>query len=748
MATNEFKTPLLERNKGEGPTMSYHEYARSPARIKELALESKATSGVFIADSTGLIRLLSGISLKRNANREYDHAWVNISNTDFAPAMAGKPLLKTFLDMKPHADLPEGAMTGTPVPADILAGAMQGENVHLFGMSMSHPAEGEKSWIEGHSTDAATLDALEADYGAAAKGWAQSIAHAHQYRGAISAVYRRLVEAQGNALQEALGRHYSIMDLHLDEPLMHLVPMTKTSHPEDYRAYRAKLGPYGVAPAPPVHHAPVAGGGGGIDASALAEAMLSQAEKEERKKLAEGSIMLRGVNVGGTIDEATGVVSDVALPTETEAFKDVCKSTSASEMTAALKRILDTINRERVAGNVNATHRDMRDMDRLAVANLATGNWSATPITRSKNSKANQFGVICLLPYSQSMLERMNTEARNRAFREAVDGVHSGDPAAREYIGQLGSDVSYQHLKSMFANTESLILGCFVVTIGGKSFLLVYTQKALAFLIDTDTFHWFNVFNDERQRMNFIMFMILRFDWFVCMLVEGTQHFETYAAIKQNDPAAICKARITKATSSFADDLKEMAKLVQRNKPCEEKVPLLCDGSMTAPPAKKVRLALPAPPAPAQAADAANPIMQANSPYAATYGGGWGNGWGNEAGGDDWGAANSAAARAERDKKLGDLVVKGDIRFVLAPELKDICPDFNTLGKACPGCNRKHVPLRKLSQEKLGHQIAYVERNKTKIRFSAKGIEMGLKLPQNKMHLVAGADGQFGGERS
>lgn len=169
------------------------------------------------------------------------------------------------------------------------------------------------------------------------------------------------------------------MDLHLGEPLMHLVPMTRTSHPEEYRAYRAKLGPYGVAPAPPVHHAPAAGGVGGIDASALAEAMLSQAEKEERKKLAEGSIMLRGINVGGTIDEATGVVSDTALPRETEAFKDVCKSTSASEMTAALKRILDTNNQERVAGNVNATHRDMRDMDRLAVANLATGNWSCDP---------------------------------------------------------------------------------------------------------------------------------------------------------------------------------------------------------------------------------------------------------------------------------------------------------------------------------------------------------------------------------
>ena len=54
------------------------------------------------------------------------------------------------------------------------------------------------------------------------------------------------------------------------------------------------------------------------------------------------------------------------------------------------------------------------------------------------------------------------------------------------------------------------------------------------------------------------------------------------------------------------------------------------------------------------------------------------------------------------------------------------------MGRACDGCNRKHITIAKLSQDLQNLQIAHVKQNKANILFTPMAVQRGLKLPTNK----------------
>ena len=114
---------------------------------------------------------------------------------------------------------------------------------------------------------------------------------------------------------------------------------------------------------------------------------------------------------------------------------------------------------------------------------------------------------------------------------------------------------------------------------------------------------------------------------------------------------------------------------------------------------------------------------------------GWGNSWGNGASDSSW--SNSVKEKRKKSMKSGNLVVKPDFTgFSLAHGLSGYCPDYNTMGRACDGCNRKHIAITKLSQDLQNLQIAHVEQNKASILFTPMAVQRGLKLPNKKKFLV------------
>ena len=157
------------------------------------------------------------------------------------------------------------------------------------------------------------------------------------------------------------------------------------------------------------------------------------------------------------------------------------------------------------------------------------------------------------------------------------------------------------------------------------------------------------------------------------------------------------------------------------------------------------------PPARGTAQKVTSNAMDALPPFAGAFGGagsgGWGYSWGNGASDSSW--SNSVEERRKKSMKSGDLVVKpGFNGSPLARGLSGYCPDYNTMGRACDDCNRKHVAIAKLSQDLQNLQIAHVEQNKATILFTPMAVQRGLKLPNNKKFLMANENGQASGERN
>jgi len=219
-----------------------------------------------------------------------------------------------------------------------------------------------------------------------------------------------------------------------------------------------------------------------------------------------------------------------------------------------------------------------------------------------------------------------------------------------------------------------------------------------------------------RQRPIVVLCLLIyyRFDHLFCALVDASNDFETNKAIKKRQALNIAMEQVKKAVSIYAEDLRDVKKIVARNEPFDLYCPLL--NSYTRPtPKKKAPARLPAPgpaPAPAPAAPpASSPPCNGGGGRGGggggrgggggcgggsgggrwggaggtSHGAGWGNGWGDAAAGESFAKAESFD-RA-KSMKLGDLVVKpGWTGEVMAPELRGEgppCPDFNVIGRFC-----------------------------------------------------------------
>ena len=75
----------------------------------------------------------------------------------------------------------------------------------------------------------------------------------------------------------------------------------------------------------------------------------------------------------------------------------------------------------------------------------------------------------------------------------------------------------------------------------------------------------------------------------------------------------------------------------------------------------------------------------------------------------------------------------------LHPDVRSvICTPYNTLGRFCPGCDLKHLPLFRLGNELRAKQLEYVRQNSDKLCLNAKSSHW---VKGEDKHLLGNANG-------
>ena len=117
----------------------------------------------------------------------------------------------------------------------------------------------------------------------------------------------------------------------------------------------------------------------------------------------------------------------------------------------------------------------------------------------------------------------------------------------------------------MFANFESIGQTIFVCdTPGIKPFVVTYAGEMLSFLLLDTTKRWFSAKNTPETQVNFVFFVLQRFDEFLCKMAQAGEDFQNHEAIEQDNIAGVNKEKFEEATEAIADNLSEMKKLVSR----------------------------------------------------------------------------------------------------------------------------------------------------------------------------------------
>ncbi len=734
----DFAVPLLSRQKAQ-PSHSVETFSRAALDVKELYLESTKTSSLLIVDTDGYLRMAAVPQIIKAGDGTIAEIRVNLSDTEFIPGKLPPTVLKHFVGMAPKASVPAASHRDKKLTTALLDGAMAGTSVTLFALPIAVPIRYGAAWIEGFANDPGVQDQLEHEYGSHYKAWAKAVVSALDNQEAIAGVFQRVKDA--GALATHLGSEIEEAEIHLGDPSVPISVLTKTLHPQTFEERRQFLGPYKTAAVTP----PTAPAGGTLTQTAvdkLATAMTTKEDRREAEKLRDGLVSTKAVFMAGVLDKKKGEITSLAIPTTTQAFTQALKQTTIAERARKLKRMLDTNNRARPAGSTNAVFRDMANHDINLVKVLVTGDFSQVPIA-DISAKIKEFNVAGCLPHLQDLIDRLNEEQIDQSFDESVgheDATTAG--SKRKSIAISVDNLSFDALKSMFANFESIGQTIFVCDSPGiKPFVVIYAGEMLSFLLLDTTKRWFAAKNTPETQVNFVFFVLQRFDEFLCKMAMAGEDFQNHEAIEQGNIAGVSKEKFEEATEAIADNLSEMKKLVSRGQRVKDAPDFLSDHLKCKAPAKPSIAATRAgPPTQPPAAPAARPA-------AAPKGGGWNanKGWGQSNPGSTW--EQKKVFNAEESKKKGDLFVKDGFARPLAAGLEKIyCSPFVTIGKHCgnPECKLKHRRIEKWEDDHKKRQLAHVDANRDKVLFNVESVR---SLPENKKYLLGTKDGPVSGER-
>ena len=753
-----FNVAILSRQQAQTPH-SIKAFGEASPDVKELYLESTKTAGLFIVDADGYLRIAAAPEPKKAANGCIIDLRVNFSNDEFLPGKLPAMALKHFVGMAPRAQVPSAASYHRKLSTAILDRAMSGASVTMYALPVAVPIGYGKKWIEGIASDPGVQDEVEEEYGPEYKEWVRAVVSALDNQAAIADVYKRVKDA--GAFAEHLGDKVTEDQLHLDEPAVAISVFTRTLQPDDYEERRQLLGPYGAdasaaAPAPAVSTTSLSEAA----VTKLATAMTTKDDRREAEKLHDGLVSTKAFFIAGTIDVKEGEIAALAIATMTEAFKGALSKATITERARKLKRMLDTNNRARPQGSTSAIFRDMANHDPNLVKVLVTGEFAQSPMT-DINAKVKEFNIAGCLPHLQELIERLREEQVSEEFDHSVGHEGKGSAGSkRKYIVVSLDNLSYDSLKSMFANFEAIGQTMFVCDVPGKKpFVVMYAGEMLTFLLKEATRTWFVSKNSTETQGNFIFYVLQRFDEFLCKISVAGEDFTNHDAIEADDVASVDKEKFSEATEAIADDIKELKKMISRGNrikdapdfvgppPSKRAATAALVAQKSAPAAQTKRVTVQSP------KDGTPPTLMARlSPYAGEYQSGrsGGRGWNSSS---PWGRNNSSSTwnkkrefNAEESKKKGDLIVKQEFNRPLANNLHKIyCAPYMTVGKYCGNleCDLKHRPFDRWQTDHQERQMAHVEANRDKILFNVATVK---RLPPNKKHLLGTRDGPVSGE--
>lgn len=380
-----FQQPILARHSNEATLMPFTEFTRSSPAIMQLVLDGKQVPGCLAFDKQGFLRTVAIVEFV-HLNNSLAHVVVNLSDEELCLGKLDDSITKHFLCLRPRTDVPPAAVKGEVVNDTVRGQIMQGQaHVMLHALSMIYPIKGGKKWIDGHASDTEVQDDVLREYGAEALQWVQAGVHAIEHADDIAAVYHAALRTPG-ALEACLGPDFPKLRIHGGNPMVDMIPITSSTHPDETAKGKTTLGPYKLPPAPA--KAPAAEGG--LTADLLTRICTSKEERMSESQMKDGEATASGVFIGGTIDLATGKISVLALPKPTDAYEKCCKATSSKlERGMKIKRMLDTNNKARPPGSIHATCRQMPDADIELAKGFVSGSWAKAVMTTFVGKKTN-----------------------------------------------------------------------------------------------------------------------------------------------------------------------------------------------------------------------------------------------------------------------------------------------------------------------------------------------------------------------
>ena len=200
---------------------------------------------------------------------------------------------------------------------------------------------------------------------------------------AIQAVFNR-VRADLDVLNAVLGEDCDTTEIAPGPSLVFITLVSRTILPDEHEARRLLLAPY-EAPAPlqPAQQAPAGGGNAAtakVISAELAKALTNREDRKDLERLKDGEVNNAGVMMAGDLDIESGEINLLAFPSPTHAYATALRKTTIRERQGALKRILDTGNRDVPENCTHATVRDMHSHDRVLVSLISTGCWWLKPM--------------------------------------------------------------------------------------------------------------------------------------------------------------------------------------------------------------------------------------------------------------------------------------------------------------------------------------------------------------------------------
>lgn len=750
ISKNKFATPLLSRAPWCVP-YPVEEWNKAVAEVKKLMVETNRTAAFYFLDPDGYLRGGLKPSIFLGNGNIIQGLEINTSNEEFEPVLLPTKALKQFISIAPVDNIPKGALayTATKIPGDILVGKewdgvtlTADANFILIVLPVGVTASPGKTHVEGLGASREVQDLLANEYGDDFGDWLRAMILATDHRVMIKQIIHAITSSPDLDIKNFLGgadAHARLDLLRPDQyPLLQLTPMNRLAHADRLNARRAMCGPYASTPTPTSTTPEMSADSTAPLLSQLVTAIGDKNERREQEKLNLGKTRNLGVFMAGIMSVKTGEIEKLTLPTATAGFLECLGEKTKEERATRLGQLLDSNNKQRVKTDTRGMHKNMTHHDPVMIKAIGMGDYAKKPVM-DPTVKIGACSFRSWWPTTDATRTRLADEQQRQDAEEAVNETESNRGAKRTYIAPATITESLEGIRSALANHISDAEAMYDCTLpGGQPFAATFAKDLIDWSMEADTIDWFRMHNDDASRRETVLSVHETMENFLCDMTCAAEDFTTASLLKKGKAEDIPLTEYNNATTTCAEAIADLKKLVRRRKKCDT-VSAMTFGTSQA--QKKPRLAGPPAPTTAGATPRTNQKKGTKKQHVTptTSDNSWGDsGWSEEA--ETYSASKRRVPTFDKEtsKKKGAFICKPTFDCVLAPDLSKIyCAKFNTYGMYCDpasNCRKKHIPFFRWNADQKKEQYCYVVDNKENVRINAR--DKPKSLPDSVADLV------------